>query len=305
MYGWPVVVTNACADRCATEFGLAGREPAREWLTRLVGERGRITDQLPAPMRGRRSKSGYFCVIDGMLVLPLAADRLGNPQWIATNCLAFPDYRRRYGTTAAVDPFPLSGTALLAQVNFTEHAVQRFQQRCGGHPDPLLAREQLNAALGPGTRATRRPPAWCRTQPADFYLVAGDEYCLPMSRDGSGGKPFDAKTCIHRASDLFAARGPALASYCRLDPDTIPPGSEDAETVVAALRSAGLLSWHQPPWAKPEPRARFWILFTGRLAAPVAWHPDAPQPLTVLSLAHRRSLLARLLGWPRRHRRTP
>jgi hypothetical protein len=229
-----------------------------------------------------------------MVALPLAADRNGRPQWIATSCLVFPAYRRR-GTGPAPDPFTLTGPRLLAEVNFTEHAIHRFQQRCGGSPDPRVAAGQLATVLGPDVRATRRPPAWCRTRPADFYLVAWDEMCLPMSRHGSAGKAFDATTCIHRAADLFVTYGPALAAYCTLDPTGIPPGSPDAATINAVFATgAGRLSWHPPTWAAREPAARFWVLFTGGLAAPVAWHPDAPRPLTVLRLARRRTLLDRL-----------
>jgi len=195
----PVVVTNACADQCAREFGLPGREQARAWLTGLVRERGRVTGDLPAALRGRRSPSGYFCVVDGVVALPLAADRDGTAQWIATGCLVFPGYRRAHGAAPAADPFTLTGTALLQHVHFTAHAVQRFQERCGGDRDPDVAQRQLVAVLGSGVSARRRPPAWCRTRPADFYLVAGQDLCLPMAREGSDGKAFDALTCLYRA----------------------------------------------------------------------------------------------------------
>ncbi|MGH3326780.1 MAG: hypothetical protein ACRDPT_03105 [Streptomycetales bacterium] len=293
MLGWPIVVTNRCADSCLSEFGLADRESARGWLYDLIAKRGQVTAELPPPMQGRRSPSGYFCLIDGMLVLPLAADRDGRAQWIATNCLAFPDYRRRYGTAAQVDPFTLAGPALLAQVNFTDHAVRRFQERCAAHPDPSVAARQLVATLAPVAQAVPRPPAWCRTQPADFYLVAGDEFCLPMSRHGSGGKAFDAKTCIHRASDLFQLRGPALAAACRIGPGALPDTGATTE-LDHAFVAAGSLSWTPPRWAPREPRARFWVLFSPRLVAPVAWEPDASRPLVLLSLVRRRSLWERI-----------
>jgi hypothetical protein len=81
---WPVVVTHGCADACAEAFALGGREQARQWLELLITQRGVVTDQLPTWLVGRRSPSGYFLVIDDLLALPLAADRQGRPQWIAT-----------------------------------------------------------------------------------------------------------------------------------------------------------------------------------------------------------------------------
>jgi hypothetical protein len=293
----PVVVTNSCADACAADLGLPDRETARAWLQSLIYERGQITADLPPPMRGRRSPSGYFCLIDGMLVLPLAADRQGRAQWIATSCQVFPEYLHRYRASPDIDPFTLTGAALLSHVNFTEHAVRRFQERCGAHPDLAVATQQLAAALGPGVRATRRPPRWCRTQPADLFLVAGDEFCLPASTHGSRGKAIDIKTCIHRASDLFALHGRDLAARTQLSPD-IP--AEGRAALADAFNAGGSLSWTRPLWANPEPSARFWVLYPGKLAAPAAWNPDAGKPLTLLALTRHRNILARLLSWAAR-----
>lgn len=301
MRDWPVVVTNRCADRCAKELRLSDREQARTMLDGLLG-RGRITAELPPPMTGRRSPSGYFLLVDRTVVLPLAADRDGEPQWIATDCLFFPEYRRSHGGAPAVDPFPLRGTALLAHVNFTSHAIERFQERFGAHHDPAIAEQQLVATLAPTVRATAQPPPWCDTRQSDFYLVAAEEFCLPMSSNGSNGKAFDATTCIHRASDLFALRGRALGRQCRTSDDRLTAGGRAAATLAGAFTSTAQLSWHRPQWARRGPRPagpggqpRFWIVFSRRLAAPVAWEPQhRDRPLLVLDLVERRSLLRRL-----------
>lgn len=295
---WPIVVTNRCADACAEAFGLAGREQARSWLLTAISENGEVTDRLPPPVAGRRSPSGYFVVIEDMLVLPLAADRDGHAQWIATNCVAFPGPRRRDGDAAHADPFRLTGWDLLNQVNVLPHAVERFQQRGGGHPAPERARQELLDMVAPTVRAARRPPAWCSTRPADFYLVAGtgDEFCLPC-RTGSGARAFDVITCIHRAGDLFTLNPTQLAAYCRFEPTALPSDSRQARLITDAFGFSGRLSWHRPRWARPHPDAKWWIVFHNRLAAPVAWHPEvADTPLLILGLADHRPLLVRLFS---------
>ncbi|MGH3831813.1 MAG: hypothetical protein ACRDRS_15430 [Pseudonocardiaceae bacterium] len=291
---WPVVVTHGCADACAEAFGLDDREQARQWLEQLITHRGLVSDRLPASLTGRRSPSGYFLVVDDLLVLPLAADRQGRPQWIATHCIA-----ARHGRSEAdrVDPLRWRGPELLAQLNVLPHAVQRFQQRCGGHPDPDRARHELLERIAPTVRAARRPPSWCGTRPAEFYLVAGadDEYCLPC-RPGSGARAFDVITCIHRAGDLFT--GPArLAALCRLTTAT-ELGSHQQRLITHALTRTARLSWHRPPWAHPHPhpQARWWILFHNRMAAPVAWEPHTQTPLVILGLADHRPLFLRWLS---------
>lgn len=57
------------------------------------------------------------------------------------------------------------------QVNVLPDAVERFQQRGGGHPAPERARQELLGMVAPTVRAARRPPGWCSTRPADFYLA--------------------------------------------------------------------------------------------------------------------------------------
>jgi len=298
MENWPIVVTNRCADACMREFGLTDREIAREWLYRVIVERGRVSDRLPAPVARLRSRSGHFMVADGMVVLPLVADRDGTTRWIATDCKVFPDYRRRHGAAADVEPFTLAGRDLVRHVNFTGHAVERFQQRCAGHPDPAVARQQLRQVLSRDARAVRTPPTWCTTRRADFYLVAADEYVLPMSRNGSAGFAFDALTCIHRASDLFALRGPHLAARCRFSHATLPAGSPRRATLEAALAAGCHLSWYRPPWAPDHPMARFWVVASPTFAAPAAWQPDhGSHPLTLLDVAERLPLLTRVRRW--------
>lgn len=294
---WPIVVTNSCADACAEAFDLVGREHARGWLLAVISERGVVTDRLPAPVAGRRSPSGYFVVVDDLLVLPLAADRDGRAQWIATNCVAFPRSRRHDGD-ASQDPFRLKGWNLLNQVNVLPHAVDRFQQRGGGHPDAERARQELLGMLAPTVRASRRPPPWCGTRPAEFYLVAGqdDEFCLPC-RAGSGARPFEVITCIHRAGDLLTLNPTQLAARCQFQPNTLPPDSRAARLIAEAFHFSGRLSWHAPRWAKPRPEAKWWIVFRNRLAAPVVWQPeDEATPLLVLDLADHRPMLVRLFS---------
>jgi hypothetical protein len=275
MTSWPVVVTNACADQCMRELGLAEREQARAWLVELVHTRGRVVADLPAPLRGRRSPSGYFCVIDGMVALPLAADRQGGAQWIATSCVLFPGYRRRYGSAA----------------------------------------RQLAAALGADARASRRPPNWCRTRRADFYLVAREEFCLPMSAQGSGGKAFDATTCLHRAADLFLLRGRELAARCapvddRLTDRLIDQGRsfrlDDMVTETSHLSWTppdwARRQWARSPWARAGSEARFWLVVSDRCTVPVAWTSSSPTPLQPLGVLHRRGPIRRLLDLLRRRR---
>jgi hypothetical protein len=294
---WPIVVTNRCADACAETLGLGTREHARAWLQDLIAHRGVVTKRLPEPMSGRRSPSGQFLLVDGVLVLPLAADRDGEHKWIATNCLVFPGHRASGGQ---VDPFALRGRELLEQVNLLSHAVDRFQQRCGGSPDPQRARAELVERLAPTVRAQQRPPAWCGTRPAEFYLVAGehDEYCLPC-RNGSGSRPFDATTCIHEATDLFALTKAQLAARCRVEPSALP--ERGRHQLAAAFKSSGSLTWHKPRWARGNSKATWWIVFDGRVAAPVSWDPGkTARPLLVVGLTDGRSLLARLFSRFRR-----
>jgi hypothetical protein len=244
--------------------------------------------------------------VAGVVALPLAADRDGEPKWIATNCLVFPGYRETTAEVGVVDPFSVRGLDLLAQVNLLPHAIERFQQRCGGSPHRQRARQELVERLAPTVRAQRRPPAWCGTRPAAFYLVAGarDEYCLPC-RGGSGGRPFDATTCIHQAGDLFMLTPPQLAARCRLDPVALPAGSRERRMFTEAFEFSGRLSWHRPRWsrARNEPVVAWWIVFDRRIAAPVAWEPtDVDQPLLVLGLADHRPWLIRLSSLLRRSR---
>jgi hypothetical protein len=260
---WPIVITHRCADACAEALGLAGREQAREWLREVIAERGRHTERLPEPMAGRRSPSGRFLLVDGVVALPLAADRDGEGKWIATNCLVFPGHRGPEGGAGVADPFGVRRSELFAQVNLLPHAIERFQQRCGGSPDPERAHSELVERLAPTVRAQHRPPPWCGTRPAAFYLVAGadDEYCLPC-RDGGGARPFDATTCIHQACDLFMLTPPRLAPRCRLDPAALAEGSRARRVLTEAFEFSGRLSWQRPRWARALLRTR--LVLQGR-----------------------------------------
>ncbi|MGW5054769.1 hypothetical protein [Actinokineospora sp. NPDC004072] len=302
MSEWPIVVTNRCADACAEAFGLAGRDQARAWLSDLVSNNGEITDRLPAPVAGRRSPSGHFVLVENVLILPLAHDRDGAAHWIATNCIAIPGTNRPAATAARVDPFQLTGRDLLSHVNVLPHAVERFQQRCGGHRLPERARQELLDTIAPTVRAQPRPPRWCGTRPADLYLVAGtdDEFCLPC-RTGGGARAFDVITCIHRAADLFTLNPIRLAAQCRLDPDALPPGGRQARLITESFRFSGRLSWHKPRWARPYPDAKWWIVFDNGIAAPVAWHPEVKdKPLLVMAIADHRPWIIRVLSRLRR-----
>ncbi|PWW61859.1 hypothetical protein [Actinokineospora spheciospongiae] len=191
---WPIVVTDRCADACADAFGFGDRERARDWLTDAIADRGEVTETLPGPVRGRRSPSGYFLLVPGSFVLPLAPYRRAPEHWAATNCVPFPRSRSRE------DPLTLRGNALLSLVHFLPHAVERFQERAGADPDPAVALAQLLDRISPTVRATRRSPSWSGTRDADFYLVAGpgDEYCLPCRVGAHETRPYDVITCIIR-----------------------------------------------------------------------------------------------------------
>jgi hypothetical protein len=195
MLDHPIIVTNRCADSCSVELGI-DRERARRWVAGLIYDHGRVTGRLPSPVAGRRSPSGFFALVDGVIVLPLAERRNGAGEWVATNCVFFPDYRRRFGAAAEIDPFAVTGWALLKHVNLTSQAIERFQRRCAGNLNPELAEAELRKILAPAVHAVRSAPSWCRPGRCDFYLVANDEWCLPVSRNGSQGKAFDALTCM-------------------------------------------------------------------------------------------------------------
>lgn len=297
---WPVVVAKHCAEVCANEFGLARPEYARAWLYDLIGKRGKRTPQPPAEFPNLASPSGFFMVVDGVLALPLA--EVGDPvagsaRWMAVDCVLFPSYRERYGNAVGnVDPLPLRGASLLRHVNLTTATVNRFQLLCDADPNKDIAREELREILVEDARALTEPPDWCRKAPeSDYYLVAGDEFLIPLKRRSP--MVFDATGLIHRASSLFVLRGADLAARCRYLESALPYGSERRDLLETAMRTSSHLSWRRPGWARPHPRAQFWIVLSSSLAAPVAWQPEqGPWPLLVLDLVHRQSLLARLTG---------
>ncbi|MGH3729118.1 MAG: hypothetical protein ACRDTU_10235 [Micromonosporaceae bacterium] len=295
MRDWPVVVTNQCAEVAAEKFGLAHADRARTWLYQVIKQRGQVTHELPPPVATLRSGSGYFMVADDVVVLPLMPAKDGTARWIATDCAVFPSYRRR-GGAATVDPFQLSGADLVQHVGFSRRAVEQFQERSPADPNPEIAREELRDLLAADSRATAKPPAWCRARNADFYLVSGDEYVLPMSRQNSSGYEFEALSCVHRAGVLFGLRGADLAARCRFGGAIFAASS--SKEFLAALSDAGRLSAHRPSWAKAHPAARFWVIASDTLAAPAAWqHHHTRQPLLVLDVAER-------LVWRERLRRT-
>ncbi|MGF6889652.1 uncharacterized protein (TIGR02679 family), partial [Nocardia sp. GAS34] len=264
----------------------SSRDTARRWLLEIISTRGTVVDQLPAPMTGRRSPSGWFLLVDGLLVLPLAlgTDDAGQQQWIATNCLAVPRHDR------VIDPTGLNGSALLAHVRVTTHAIERFQQRGGGHPDLEQARAQLIRILTPTVYASPRPPAWWRSrEPADYYLIGGDhdEWCLPI-RPGDAAQAFDATTCMHRATHLFELDPRGLAAMCCVDEQRLQPGSRPYKILQSALAQGAVLSWYRPHRARPNPWATWWLILGDRLSAAVSYDPDHHVPLTIRDLDDRR-----------------
>lgn len=302
MRDWPVVVTNRCAEACAKEFGLSQPDGARAWLYKIIDERGRVTDQLPSPVAPLKSNSGFFMVADRVVVLPLSKASDGTARWVATDCKVFPSYRERTRHVARrrsagqQNPLALRGAELARQLNLVA-ALDAYQRQCGGDPNPARAREELLGILGRDARAVATPPDWHTGGTADFYVVADDQYVLPCSRSGSGGYPFDALSCVHRAAELFALRGAALAARCRFDESALPAGSPRRELLAAGITAGGRLSWRTPDWARSHPAARFWIT-AGKLAAPVAWQPRHPShSLLVLDLAERLSLPDRARRW--------
>ena len=292
MRDWPVVVTNRCAEACAEEFGLGHRDGARAWLYKIIQQRGHVTDHLPEPVARLRSGSGYFMVANDVVVLPLVKASDGTARWIATDCKVFPSYRERHSNTAKVDPLRLTGAPLVRQVNFTRRAIERYQQLCDGDPNLDLAREDLRAILSRDARAVGKPPAWCRTDKAEVYLVSADEYVLPLSRNGTAGFAFDALGLAHRASELFSLDGRDLIRRCRMSSTVEKPRRE---MLLERITPAARLSWRRPRWAPVHPSARFWLMALPRLAAPVAWQPDKPdRPLLILDVVGPPSLLDRL-----------
>jgi hypothetical protein len=76
--------------------------------------------------------------------------------------------------------------------------------------------------------------------------------------------------------------------------------------ITNAFRFSGRLYWHTPLWAWPHPKAKWWIVFSNRPAAPVAWQPENDAtPLLILGLADQRPLLVRLFSRLRRRQRQP
>lgn len=289
-----VVLTHAAADQCAKVRG-GTREQARIWLDRVT-QSGEITDRLPRPYTGRRSPSGYFLLVPGTLILPLATDRGGSGKLIATGCTFFPSWRRKNGLGGAnVDPFALQGEALVDEIDFTGHAVERFQERGGGHRDPRAAREQLRRLLTPDAHVVRKRPAWDRgTEPADFLLVGGDgECCLPLRRHAADGRPFAATTFLHQSMRLFELSPAQLARACRYGPDVL----EQAAWLTTQIAENGTLSWHPPPGHPAHPSARFYLR-AGEWYLPVDWDKRSRTPLVALAVHQvRLPLLRRISAW--------
>jgi hypothetical protein len=291
---WPIVITTACAKAAAEAFGFSTVAEARTWVEQLSNEHGVTTKTLPSRFQGRRSRSGYFRVVQGMFILPLANDRENRAQWIATHLLAYADPNK----ASAQLPLAQQGWELLRQITFTIHAVERFQQRCGGSRDIAQAKEELLQAIAPTARAQQRPPQWSGTRPADFYLVAGefDQYCLPCRASGGNKLAFEATTCLHRAADLFALSGHQLRRRCTPGPDMLPLSARDNHLLDNGFAFGGRLGWHKPAWITAESHNGWWITFSHRVAIAVRWQPGNQQtPLLLTHIVDGRSWLTKLL----------
>jgi len=132
-----------------------------------------------------------------VLILPSAVDNRDPRGFAATGCVVLDAYLRANGRGRDhIDPFSLTGAASMNQVRLTGHAVIRYQQRAGGPADPRAAEEEMRWVLERDARAVRRRPRWSRSgNTAVFFLIAGgkdgeEEFCLPVSRQGGGAKPF-------------------------------------------------------------------------------------------------------------------
>lgn len=303
-----VIITHSCADRAAGQLG-TDRDRARQWLEGVKG-RGQVTQELPAPHTGKRSPSGYFLLVRGTLALPLAVSRNGQGELVATGCFFYPEYLDQHGRgDARVDPFRIQGADLLRHVHFSTHAVQRFQQRYNGNPDPDVALRQLREALADDLQAVRQRPSWTRSRnTADLFLVAWDEFCLPTQRHASNGQPFEALTLLHRSGRMFQMQPTELERQCQLDHAVLEQAADVLAnegrlpadgTPLAIMRdmiaSQGRLSWTPPRRRRGFSDARFY-LHLNRYYLPVAWDKDARRPLRALSMRRtRRSLLRRLM----------
>lgn len=310
-----VGITDAAARQAAAALGWA-QPQARAFLEQQARGAGRVvtSDQLPAPHKGRRSKTGRFLLVDNVLILPLAVDRYDPRGFAATGCLVLDAYLRANGRGGDhVDPFALTGDALMAQVRLTEHAVIRYQQRAGGPADPRAAHDEMRWVLARDARALRRRPKWTRSRnTADFFLVAGgpdgeEGFCLPVSRQGGGATPFEALTCLHRSTPLFESSPAELARRVAFTKDVLeafdrlyPGEGTAASRFTALIAQHGRLQWHPPNGHPGHQGARFYVVADSALI-PVAWKKTSRVPLLALDVTTTRvPLLKRLLAWLRR-----
>jgi hypothetical protein len=309
-----VGITNAAAAQAARDLGCTPAQ-ARAFLDKQVpGGRVVASGQLPRPYKGRRSQTDRFLLIDHVLALPLAMDRRDPSGFSATGCLIFEEYLRANGRArSTADPYTLGGVKLIEQVRLSEHAVQRYQQRAGGHPDTKAARDQMRRELSRDARAVRQRPRWTKSRrSADFFLLAGgaggeEELCLPMSRHGGGGSPFEALTCLHRSMPLFALTSASLAEQVAFTQDVLtafdeldPGEGSPATRFKHAISTSGTLSWHPPHGHPYDPDARFYLIM-GSVFVPVAWEKTSRIPLIALGVRGTRlPILKRLAAWLRR-----
>ncbi|MCW2919700.1 MAG: hypothetical protein JWN52_7768 [Actinomycetia bacterium] len=309
-----VGITDTAAAQAARDLGYTPAQ-ARAFLEKQVPS-GRVvaSDQLPSPYKGRRSQTDRFLLIDHVLALPLALDRRDPSGFSATGCLVFKEYLRATGRARArVDPYTVSGAKLMEQVRLSEHAVQRYQERAGGHPDPKIARDQMRRQLSLDARAARQRPRWTKSRrPADFFLLAGgpqgqEDFCFPMSEHGGGGRPFEALTCLHRSKPLFELASADLAKRVTFPQDVLaafdelqPGEGSPVSRFRAAISESGTLCWHPPHGHPHHSQARFYLVMSS-IFVPVAWEKKSDVPLVALDVRETRlSILKRMAAWLRR-----
>lgn len=191
-----IILTSACVDMAAKRLGKSHTD-VRRFLLGCLETAGVVTASPKDVIRGLRSISGYFAVVPGIFVLPLRVDVKGTNRPVATRCKFSPSWLVENQICTLPDPFALSGLSLVQHVEFSRHCIDRFQERCGGNPDRIVAEQQLARRIAPTAQAAGNKPPWVKSLdvPPDFYLIA-DKICLPIRNFGDY-KSFEAASFFH------------------------------------------------------------------------------------------------------------
>lgn len=307
-----VIITNTAADSAAALLGVK-RDQARAWLDQQKIS-GKATDRLPSPYSKRRSRSGFFVLVEGTLIMPLKQNERG--EWLATGCDFFPAWLQANGLGGEqLDPFNLDSVELTSRIGFSEHALDRYAQRAAGFPERRLsgpekdqAKADLREVLSHDARAVRKRPTWYRSRtPNDFFVIAeGEEICMPMRHTPGAAKPFMALTVLHQSMQLFEKTPEDLARACHFSADVLEQAatiSSDGQGPDAwpsrQIRAEGRISWYPPEGHEPYPGARFYV-HAGPIFLPAAWDKQGRRPLVILSVLRTRLPLGRrILIWLR------